>query len=95
MVLFTGGTDAIENCNGNTMAEWARQNGDVGVRDELLRWHLRMCVLANMKEAGEPLWDYGDADDNAGAVLSEDPSGERLALEVSARLAHQGYTCVY
>lgn len=100
MVLFeTDVLERIQQCSGNTMAEWARQNGNVGVRDELLRWHLRMCVLANMKGAGEPAWDYEDADDIAGAVLAEDPSGEQFALEVSSRLLRQGYgqgyACVY
>lgn len=84
-------TDAVvESYGANTMAEWARENGDVGVRDNLLRWHLRMCVFANMKGAGEPVWDYEDAHDIAGAVLSEDPSGEQFALEVSSRLARRG-----
>lgn len=84
--------DLLDSWSGNTLAEWARQNGDIGVRDALLRWHFRMCVLANMKGEGEQIWDYQDDRDVAGAVLDQDPSGEQFALEVTSRLAHQGYT---
>lgn len=28
------------------------------VADELLRWHYHQCVLANMKGAGEPIFEH-------------------------------------
>lgn len=33
-----------------------------GVPSPLLRWHLRMCILANMRGKGEPLVMYDDGE---------------------------------
>ena len=76
------------------MVEWARENGDLGVRDSLLRWHFRMCVLSNMRGQGDPIGDYEDFQDVVGRIMSEDPSGKLLSLEVTDRLAQQGYVTV-
>ena len=56
--------------------------------DELLRWHLRQTVLANMRGAGEPLFDayYGHNVD-ALRVVSDGPRPvEHIEFELFSRL---------
>ncbi|KAK6499483.1 hypothetical protein TWF506_004113 [Arthrobotrys conoides] len=84
--------------HGNHMSIAARENGDTGVRDALLSWHFRQCVLANMRGAGEPTWDYGpnEGGDVVGRLLSSDhvspdQAMARLGEEVGARLALTSY----
>jgi len=58
------------------------------VSDELLRWHFRQCVLANMKAAGEPVFehDFPPGTDML-RELREGPYGqERFEMELAARL---------
>lgn len=53
------------------------EEGESRARGEFLTWHLRMCVLANMRGLGKRVW-YDGADgeeDSAGTLLEEDPSG--------------------
>ncbi|KAF3113168.1 hypothetical protein TWF706_010157 [Orbilia oligospora] len=71
----------------------ALQNGEVGARDTLLQWHFRQSVLANMRGAGEPIWDYGpnEEGDVVGRLLSSDHTMTRLGEEVGARLALTSY----
>ena len=76
------------------MEEWTRENRDLDVRDSLLRWHFRMCVLSNTRGQGEPIWDYEGFQDDMDRIMSEDPSGTLLSLEVTDRLAQQGYVSV-
>ena len=75
------------------MSETAQENEIHGVRDSLLRWHFRQCVFANMRGAGEPIWDYdwSDSGDVVGRVLAADKSGQRMGDEVAARLACTEY----
>jgi hypothetical protein len=74
---------------GKTLAESAGENGICGARKELLLWHFRQCVFANMRGAGEPKWDYGDDEpgERIAQIMKEDASGHRLYLELAHRLA--------
>ncbi|KAJ5781558.1 uncharacterized protein N7518_010041 [Penicillium psychrosexuale] len=58
------------------------------VADELLRWHFRQSVLANMRGAGEPIFesDFPPGTDQI-ATLQDEPYGrERFEMEVELRL---------
>lgn len=56
------------------------------VSADLLRWHLRMCILENMKgNAGTPGWEHDLGPDNMGEMLDE-MDGERMEAELSSRL---------
>ncbi|KAF3211247.1 hypothetical protein TWF106_007870 [Orbilia oligospora] len=79
--------------SGKYMSLPARQNGESGARDTLLQWHFRQSVLANMRGAGEPIWDYGpnEEGDVVGRLLSSDHTMTRLGEEVGARLALTSY----
>ena len=73
---------------GRSLSPSARENGVHGARNSLLRWHLRQCVFANMRGAGEPIWDYDDpTGDVVGRLLREDTGGEKLGQEIATRLA--------
>ncbi|KAG0636827.1 HNH endonuclease-domain-containing protein [Tuber brumale] len=56
--------------------------------DELLRWHFRQSVLANMRGAGEPIFehDFPPGTDMVGEILAAPYAQERFELEISARL---------
>jgi hypothetical protein len=57
------------------------------VSDELLRWHFRQSVLANMRGAGEPVFEHDFVDKDMVKEISEGPyAKERFELELSARL---------
>ena len=58
------------------------------VSDELLRWHFRQCVLANMRGAGEPVFehDFPPGTDMVKEISSGPYAKERFELEVAARL---------
>ena len=58
------------------------------VSDELLRWHFRQSVLANMRGAGEPVFehDYPPGTDMVKEISEGPLAKERLELEVAARL---------
>ncbi len=59
--------------------------------DQLLRWHFRQAVLANMRGAGEPRFehDFPPGSDIVGDILCGPKSGERMEFELSNRLAAQ------
>ncbi|OQE24149.1 hypothetical protein PENFLA_c010G07696 [Penicillium flavigenum] len=61
------------------------------VADELLRWHFRQCVLANMKGDGEPVFehDFPPGTDMIGEILRGPYPGERMELELYSRLGLQ------
>ncbi|KAF8467169.1 HNH endonuclease-domain-containing protein [Kalaharituber pfeilii] len=86
--IFVFGED-MNSIAGRHLSVTAHENGNEGVRDNLLRWHLRQCVFANMRRSGEPLWDYDSIDpgDVVGRLLAEDKGGERLGNEIASRLA--------
>ncbi|GAD99774.1 hypothetical protein PVAR5_8501 [Paecilomyces variotii No. 5] len=57
------------------------------VSPELLRWHLRMCLLRNMKgNAGTPAWESDLGPDIMGAIMDEPDAGERMEVELFTRL---------
>ena len=61
------------------------------VSDELLRWHFRQSVLANMRGAGEPVFEHDFVDKDMVKEISEGPYGkERFELELAARLGAVG-----
>ncbi|KAI9779963.1 MAG: hypothetical protein M1839_007119 [Geoglossum umbratile] len=57
--------------------------------DQLLRWHFRQAVLANMKGAGEPVFecDFPPGSDMVGEILSGPRAGEVMEFELFSRLA--------
>ncbi|KAK6511443.1 hypothetical protein TWF481_000359 [Arthrobotrys musiformis] len=95
--VYVFGSDRYE-LSGKRMKVSARENGDRGVRDALLMWHFRQCVLKNMRGSGEPSWDYGpnEGGDVVGRLLSscDDPDRAmaRLGHEVAARLSLSSFT---
>ena len=58
------------------------------VCDELLRWHFRQSVLANMKGAGAPLFehDFPPGSDMLGELRTEPHGRLQLELELFSRL---------
>ncbi|KAK9384573.1 hypothetical protein V1515DRAFT_641098 [Lipomyces mesembrius] len=62
------------------------------IRDELLRWHFRQAVLANMREAGEPTFetDFPPGTDMMGEILSGPTAAKRMEAELFSRLG--GYS---
>ncbi|KAK9328774.1 HNH endonuclease-domain-containing protein, partial [Lipomyces starkeyi] len=58
------------------------------VRDELLRWHFRQGVLANMRGAGEPSFetDFPPGTDIMGEILSGPTAAKRMEAELLSRL---------
>ena len=58
--------------------------------DELLRWHFRQTVLANMRGAGEPVFefDFPPGSDIVGEILSGPKAAERMEFELFNRLAN-------
>ena len=59
--------------------------------DQLLRWHFRQAVLANMRGAGEPIFehDFPPGSDIVGDILSGPRAAERMEFELFSRLAVQ------
>lgn len=58
------------------------------VSDELLRWHFRQSVLANMRGAGEPIFEHDfPAGTDMMREIYEGPSAqERFEMEIASRL---------
>lgn len=58
------------------------------VLDELLRWHFRQAVLANMRGAGEPLVksDFPPGSDMMATLREELYGKERFEMELESRL---------
>ncbi|KAK9327481.1 HNH endonuclease-domain-containing protein [Lipomyces starkeyi] len=63
-------------------------NGEGAVIDELLRWHFRQAVLANMRGAGEPSFemDFPPGTDMMGEILSGPQAAKRMEAELFSRL---------
>jgi hypothetical protein len=59
--------------------------------DQLLRWHFRQAVLANMRGAGEPLFehDFPPGSDMIGDIISSSNAAERMEFELFSRLGAQ------
>lgn len=58
------------------------------VADDLLRWHFRQSVLANMKGAGEPIFehDFPPGTDMVKEILQGPDPAQRMELELFSRL---------
>ncbi|KAA8903168.1 HNH endonuclease-domain-containing protein [Sphaerosporella brunnea] len=58
------------------------------VPDQLLRWHFRQSVFANMRGAGEPIFehDFPPGTDMMGTIREEPYAQERLEMEFAWRL---------
>ncbi|KAJ5944490.1 hypothetical protein N7516_004658 [Penicillium verrucosum] len=58
------------------------------VADELLRWHFQQCVLANMKGAGEPIFehDFPSGTDMMNEIIRGPLPAQRMELELFSRL---------
>ncbi|KAG0131854.1 hypothetical protein HOY82DRAFT_645589 [Tuber indicum] len=58
------------------------------VSDELLRWHFHQSVLANVRGAGEPIFehDFPPGSDIMGEIQAGPYSQERFELEIVTRL---------
>jgi len=59
--------------------------------DQLLRWHFRQAVFANMKGAGEPAFehDFPPGSDMMGQILCGPKAAERMEFELFNRLGAQ------
>jgi len=59
--------------------------------DELLRWHFRQAVLANVRGVGEPIFehDFPPGSDIVGHVLRGPKAAERMEFKLFGRLAAQ------
>ncbi|KAI5840684.1 hypothetical protein DFP73DRAFT_171468 [Morchella snyderi] len=57
--------------------------------DQLLRWHFRQAVLANMRIISEPIFeiDFPPGSGMMGGILSDPNVGERMEYELFSRLA--------
>ena len=58
------------------------------VSDQILRWHFRQSVLANMRGAGEPTFehDFPPGTDMMREIREGPLAQERFELELSSRL---------
>ncbi|KAJ9486090.1 hypothetical protein VN97_g7259 [Penicillium thymicola] len=58
------------------------------VADDLLRWHFRQSVLANMKGAGEPIFEHDVplGTDMVKEILQGPDPAQRMELELFSRL---------
>lgn len=58
------------------------------VPDEILRWHYRQSVCANMRGAGEPIFDHDfpPGTDMMGEIRQGPYTKERFEIELGARL---------
>lgn len=59
--------------------------------DMLLRWHFRQAVLANMRGAGEPVFEHDlpPGSDIVGSILLGPEPAERMEFELFTRLGVQ------
>lgn len=60
-----------------------------GQVDQLLRWHFRQAVLANMRGAGEPVFEneFPPGSDMAGEIRNGFKPAESMESELFSRLA--------
>ncbi|KAK9364829.1 hypothetical protein V1509DRAFT_661355 [Lipomyces kononenkoae] len=60
------------------------------VSDDVLRWHFRQCILANMRGAGEPVFetDFPPGTDMMATMRAEPCGKERFQMELESRLRY-------
>jgi len=76
-------------CDGKILDPVCRNPADPRhVPDQHLRWHFRQSVLANVRGAGEPIFehDFPPGTDMVGEILAGPYARERFKLEIAARL---------
>ncbi|KAK9349775.1 hypothetical protein V1523DRAFT_371737 [Lipomyces doorenjongii] len=79
----------VFNIDGRELDSICREsNGEECVRDGLLRWHFHQAVLANMRRAGEPVFemDFPPGSDMVGEILSSPQANKRMEAELFSRL---------
>ena len=79
----------IRGLDGRTLDPVCRNPDDPRrVSDQLLRWHFRQSILANVRAAGEPIFehDFPQGHDIAGEILAGPYGQERFNLEITTRL---------
>ncbi|KAK9234188.1 HNH endonuclease-domain-containing protein [Lipomyces kononenkoae] len=79
----------LERLDGRVLDPICRDpNDERSVRDELLRWHFRQAVLANMRGAGEPVheFDFPPGTDMIGDILSGPQAAQRMEAELFSRV---------
>ncbi|KAK9312805.1 HNH endonuclease-domain-containing protein [Lipomyces starkeyi] len=86
--LFDGFYFSINPDDGYKITCFDEDNKSKSARDELLRWHFRQAVLANMRGAGEPSFetDFPPGTDMIGEILSGPAAAKRMEAELSSRL---------
>jgi len=59
--------------------------------DAIIRWHFRQAVLANVRGAGEPVFefDFPPGSDIMGEITSGPRAGDRMEFELFSRLVEQ------
>ncbi|CAG7993859.1 unnamed protein product [Penicillium nalgiovense] len=75
--------------DGRVLDPVCRQPNDPNhVADDLLRWHFRQSVLANMRGAGEPVFetDFPPGTDKMTTLRNEQYGKERFEMELELRL---------
>lgn len=57
--------------------------------DQLLRWHFRQAVLANLRGEGEPVFehDFPSGTDMVGEILEGPKAAEMMEFELFSRLS--------
>ncbi|KAK9233763.1 HNH endonuclease-domain-containing protein [Lipomyces kononenkoae] len=81
--------DDVFNVGGRLLDPVCRDPSDENsVRDELLRWHFRQAVLANMRGAGEPVFetDFPPGSDMVGEIRNGPDAMKRMEAELFSRL---------
>lgn len=76
--------------DGKTLDPVCRNQADpLHVPDQLLRWHYRQSVLANVRGAGEPVFehDFPPGTDMVGEILAGPYGKERFEIELQNRLS--------
>lgn len=65
--------------------------------DQLLRWHFRQAVFANMRGAGEPIFecDFPTGSDMMGEITSGPYAAEMMEFELFSRLRQEGWFNMY
>ena len=79
----------IRGLDGRILDPVCRNPGDPHcVSDQLLRWHFRQSILANVRAAREPIFehDFPQGHDIAGEILAGPYGQERFNLEITSRL---------
>ncbi|KAK9364854.1 HNH endonuclease-domain-containing protein [Lipomyces kononenkoae] len=78
-------TDDLLNVGGRQLDPICRDPNNVqSARDELLRWHFRQAVLANMRGAGEPIFefDFPSGSDMVGEIRESPAAAKRMEAEL-------------